>query len=111
MNVFSNLRTYLSVAFVLLFLASCASQTKTASQKPVEKETTASKEVILNSAETVLQEAEIEWQRNDDINQRNNLLLAAAQHFQTGGECRRTDIIIANIEPFLEDPTQQQYSV
>lgn len=111
MNVFSNLRTYLSVAFVLLFLASCASQTKTASQKPVEKETTASKEVILNSAETVLQEAEIEWQRNDDINQRNNLLLAAAQHFQTGGECRRTDIIIANIEPFLEDPTQQQYSL
>jgi outer membrane PBP1 activator LpoA protein len=110
-NVFSNLRTYLSVAFVLLFLASCASQTKTASQKPVEKETTASKEVILNSAETVLQEAEIEWQRNDDINQRNNLLLAAAQHFQTGGECRRTDIIIANIEPFLEDPTQQQYSL
>jgi outer membrane PBP1 activator LpoA protein len=110
-NVFSNLRTYLSVAFILLCLASCASQTKIASQKPVEKETKASRDVILNSAETALQEAEIEWQKNNDINQRNNLLLAAAQHFQTGRECRRTDIIIANIEPFLEDPLQQQYSL
>ncbi|GAC29158.1 penicillin-binding protein activator [Brumicola pallidula] len=111
MNVFSNLRTYLSVAFILLFLASCASQTKIASQKPVEKETKASRDVILNSAEAALQEANIEWQKNNDINQRNNLLLGAAQHFQTGRECRRTDIIIANIESFLEDPLQQQYSL
>lgn len=111
MNVFSNLRTYLSVAFILLFLASCASQTKIASQKPVEKETKASRDVILNSAEAALQEAKIEWQKNNDINQRNNLLLAAAQDFQTGRECRRTDIIIANIEPFLEDPLQKQYSL
>jgi outer membrane PBP1 activator LpoA protein len=110
-NVFSNLRTYLSVAFILLFLASCASQTKIASQKPVEKETKASRDVILNSAEAALQEANIEWQKNNDINQRNNLLLGAAQHFQTGRECRRTDIIIANIESFLEDPLQQQYSL
>jgi hypothetical protein len=110
-NVFSNLRTYLSVLFILLFLASCASQTKVASQKPVEKETKATIDVILNSAETALQKAEIEWQKNNNINQRNTLLLAAAQHFQTGEECRRTDIIIANIEPFLKDPLLQQYSL
>ena len=109
-NVFSNLRTYLSVAFILLFLASCVSQTKIADQKSVEQKPKPSKEVILNNAEAALQQAQIEWLKNSDINQRNDLLLAAAQGFQTSGECARADIIIANIEPFLENPVQQQYS-
>ncbi|MFQ3206666.1 MAG: outer membrane PBP1 activator LpoA protein [Glaciecola sp.] len=110
MNVFFNLRTYLSVAFILLFLASCANQTKTVDQKSVEKKTKPSKEVVLNNAEAALQKAQIEWLKNGDIKQRNDLLLAAAQDFQTGGECARADIILANIEPFLENPVQQQYS-
>nr|WP_297347184.1 penicillin-binding protein activator [uncultured Glaciecola sp.] len=110
MNVFFNLRTYLSVAFILLFLASCANQTKTVDQKPVEKKTKPSKEVVLNNAEAALQKAQIEWLKNSDIKQRNDLLLAAAQDFQTGGECARADIILANIEPFLENPVKQQYS-
>jgi hypothetical protein len=109
-NVFSNLRTYLSVAFILLFLASCANQTKTVDQKSVEQKIKPSKAVILNNAEVALQKAQVEWLKNSDIDQRNNLLLAATQDFQTGGECARADIIIANIEPFLENPVQQQYS-
>ena len=110
MNVFSNLRTYLSVAFILLFLASCASQTTIVDQKSVEQKTKPSKEVILNNAEAALQQAQIEWLKNSDINQRNALLLGAAQDFQTSGECARADIIIANIEPSLENPVQQQYA-
>jgi len=66
---------------------------------------------VLNNAEKALQRAEIEWSQNRDIEQRNELLLAAAQDFQSGGECRRSDIIIATIEPFLENPIQQQYSL
>lgn len=110
MNVFFNLRPYLSVAFIVLFLAGCANQTKTADQKSVARKTKPSKEIILNSAEAALQKAQIEWLKNSDIDQRNDLLLAAAQDFQSGGECGRADIIIANIEPFLENPLQQQYS-
>ncbi|MFQ3251134.1 penicillin-binding protein activator [Glaciecola sp.] len=110
MNGIFNLRTYLSVIFILVFLASCASQPKVVDKKPVEKESKPTKEVTLNNAELALKKAESEWLKNRDINQRNALLLAAAQDFQTGGECGRADIIIANIEPFLEDPLQQQYS-
>lgn len=110
MNVFSNLRSYLSVAFILLFLASCANQTKIVAQKSVEKKTKPYKQVVLNKAENALQKAQIEWLKNSNINQRNDLLLAVAQDFQTGGECIRADIILANIEPFLENSVQQQYS-
>jgi outer membrane PBP1 activator LpoA protein len=109
-NVFSNLRSYLSVVFTLLFLASCANQTKTVDQKSVEQKTKPYKQVVLNNAEKALQKAQIEWLKNRNINQRNDLLLSAAQDFQTGGECIRADIILLNIDPFLENPAQQQYS-
>ena len=108
MNGIFNLRTYFHVIFVLVFVASCASPTKIVDKKPVEKEVKPSKEVTLNNAELALKRAESEWLKNRNITQRNTLLLAAAQDFQIGGECGRTDIIIANIEPFLEDPLQQQ---
>jgi len=102
---------YVLIAFILLFLSSCATPTKTTTQKPLDKVDKPSKEVVLNNAEKSLQKAELEWLKNGDIEQRNSLLLAAAQDFQSGGECRRSDIIIANIEPFLENPIQQQYSL
>lgn len=118
MNVISNFQNmahthskYVLITFILLFLSSCATQTQTTAEKPLDKIDKPSKEVVLNNAEKSLQEAEVEWLKNRDIEQRNSLLLAAAQDFQTGGECRRSDIIIANIEPFLENPIQQQYSL
>lgn len=118
MNVFSNLHTiayiygkYVSIAFILLFLSSCATQTKTAVHDSIDKTAKPVKEVVLSNAEKALQKAEIDWLQNRDIEQRNGLLLAAAQDFQTGGECRRSDIIIATLEPFLENPIQQQYSL
>jgi outer membrane PBP1 activator LpoA protein len=109
-NVFSNLRIYLSIALSLLFLASCANQTKIVEQKSVDQEMKPRKNVVLNNAEKTLQRAQIEWLKNANINQRNDLLLSAAQDFQTASECTRADIILANIEPFLESPVQQQYS-
>ena len=118
MNVFSNLQNmartygkYVLIAFILFFLSSCATQTTKTAQKPVDKIDKPSKEVVLNNAEKALQKAEVEWLQNGDIEQRNSLLLAAAQDFQSAGECRRADIIIATIEPFLENPLQQQYSL
>lgn len=110
MNGIFNLRNCLSTIFILVFLTSCASQTKTVDKKPVNVEVKPAKEVVLNNAETALQKAESEWLRNGDINQRNSLLLLAAQDFQSGGECGRADIIIANLEPYLENTVQQQYA-
>lgn len=110
MNAFINTRTYFSLIFVLLFVASCATQTNRVVEKLADDLKIETKKEILGNAETALKKAELDWLKSGDIRQRNNLLLSAAQDFQTAGECIRTDIIIANIEGFLEDRLQQQYA-
>ncbi|MBF7075046.1 penicillin-binding protein activator [Glaciecola sp. MH2013] len=94
----------------ILVVSGCANQQKpiAVNTKPVEVEQTP--ELILNNAEAAIQRAELEWQANGNIQQRNALLLQAAQDYQSVNECARSNIIIANIEPFLELPFQAQYA-
>jgi outer membrane PBP1 activator LpoA protein len=99
-----------SILLSVFILSSCATKVEKVVTAPITKVEKPSKELVLSNAELSLQRAEEQWQRNGDINQRNQLLLEAAQDFQTGEQCVRSDIIVANIEPFLTKPFQKQYA-
>lgn len=101
---------FYTIFIAIALLSACATppQKVAESQPIVEVEQTP--EVVLSNAQAALRQAEAEWIQNGDIERRNTLLLQAAQDFQSVEQCIQTNIIIANIEPYLNQEFQQQYA-
>ena len=99
----------LSVTVIVsVLLSGCATPPKQKVSAPKAVEETLVDVPELSTAESAIQQAEQDWARNRDIDSRNAFLLQAAQDYQASQECGKANIIIANIEPSIEEPFQQQ---
>lgn len=96
------LRPFLLFFIAVVFLASCTSQPTKQTQttpKNAEKEV----RVAQTSGDDYLIQAKLNYAKNNDIYQRNTLLIQAVEAFQAQQSCEKSIKILKALEPELQD--------